>query len=114
MSSGPSTTEFELFYVMATRQQHRRHVPQRTCLVCRQKTDKRRLTRIVRTAEGHVVADESGKQPGRGAYLCDRVPCWDAALRGGALKRALKSDVRREDLEQLAAYRPAAENENAL
>ena len=99
---------------MASRQQRRRHVPQRTCVVCRQKTDKRRLTRIVSTSEGRVVVDSSGKLAGRGAYLCEKVSCWEEALRGSALKRALKSDVSREDLARLAGRRPATENENAV
>ena len=99
---------------MATRQSRRRHVPQRTCVVCRQKTHKRQLTRIVRIPEGRVVVDLTGKQAGRGAYLCDRVECWNQALYGDVLKRALKVDVSQKDLEQLAAHRPAAEHGNAL
>lgn len=58
--------------------------------------------------------DHTGKQAGRGAYLCDRVQCWDEALRGNVLKRALKIDVSDNDLEQLAAQRQSAENGNAL
>lgn len=99
---------------MVTRQQRRKHVPQRTCIVCRRKTDKRRLTRIVRTADGRVVMDETGKRAGRGAYLCDRVSCWEEALSGTVLKKALKADVSREDLAHLAAQRPPTENETAL
>lgn len=58
--------------------------------------------------------DHTGKQAGRGAYLCDRAQCWDKALRGDALKRALNVDVSQHDLERLAAQRPDAENGNAL
>lgn len=99
---------------MATRQTRRRHVPQRSCVVCRQKRDKRQLTRIVRTPEGQVVVDPTGKRAGRGAYLCERAQCWDQALGGAVLKRAFKIDVSQEDLERLAAQRPAAEHGNAL
>lgn len=99
---------------MSTKKQRRRHVPQRTCVLCRQKRDKRQLTRIVGTEDGHLVVDKSGKQAGRGAYLCEKASCWDAAIQGGALKKALKLNVRREDLEQLAVHRPAAETGNAL
>lgn len=99
---------------MATGQSRRGHVPQRSCVVCRRKTDKRQLTRIVRTPEGKVVVDLTGKHAGRGAYLCDREQCWDQALRGNFLKRALKVDVSQQDLERLAAQRPAAEHGNAL
>lgn len=104
----------ELIHVMSTKQQRRRHVPQRSCVICRQKRDKRDLTRIVATEEGLVVVDKSGKQAGRGAYLCEQLSCWDAAVDGSALKKALKTNIRREALEQLAAQRPAAEIGNAL
>ena len=99
---------------MSTRRQRHRHVPQRTCVICRQKRDKRQLTRIVGTEDGQVVIDRSGKQAGRGAYLCEKASCWDAAVQGGGLKKALKLSVRREDLERLAAHRPAADTGNAL
>lgn len=99
---------------MASGQQHRKHVAQRTCVVCRRKMDKRQLTRIVRTADGRTVVDETGKRAGRGAYLCDRTSCWEEALRGTVLQKALKADVSREELALLAAQRPATKNETAL
>ena len=99
---------------MVARQQRRKHVPQRTCVVCRRKTDKRRLTRIVCTADRQLIVDETGKRAGRGAYLCDRDACWEEATRGTVLKKALKADVSREDLALLAAQRPVTKNETAL
>lgn len=93
---------------MARKKQRRpKHVPQRTCLACRQKTDKRRLTRIVRTSEG-VVVDATGKKNGRGGYLCDQQPCWDKAIKNrGLLNRALLTEVSDEDLTMIATHRPA-------
>ncbi|MEF3275600.1 MAG: YlxR family protein [Chloroflexus sp.] len=67
-----------------------RHVPQRSCVVCRQVNAKRALIRLVRTVDGRVAIDLSGKQPGRGAYLCHNPECWTNALRRHALERALK------------------------
>ena len=67
-----------------------RDVPLRTCVACRTKTEKRRLVRIVRRADGAVVPDASGKAPGRGAYLCPRLACWKAGLSRARLSRALK------------------------
>lgn len=94
---------------MAGKQPRRKHVPQRTCVVCRQATDKRRLTRLVRTPEGGVVVDPTGKLNGRGAYLCDQVACWDKALRHpGILGQALNSDLSAGELAAIAAQRPAA------
>lgn len=87
--------------------QRQKHIPQRTCVVCREKYDKRRLTRIVKTAEG-VVVDLSGKKNGRGAYVCDQLPCWERLLKQGQLlKRALKSNITDSELNALAEHKPA-------
>jgi len=70
-----------------------KHVPQRTCVVCRTVHDKRELVRLVRTPEGLLVVDKTGKQNGRGAYLCRQRSCWEAALKGRQLARALKMEI---------------------
>lgn len=95
---------------MVKKQGHRpKHVPQRTCVVCRQKTDKRRLTRIVHTPEHQVVVDKTGKQNGRGAYVCDQLACWQKITsKPGILNQALKTQMSSEDLEKLAAHVPHA------
>ena len=86
-----------------------RHVPQRTCFVCREKRDKRQLTRLVRTPDGPVLVDPTGKQNGRGAYLCDQPTCWDQVLADGRLlNQALKTNVSAADLAAIAAQRPVA------
>lgn len=82
----------------------RRHVPLRTCIACQQKKPKRGLIRIVRTAEGTVEVDLTGKRSGRGAYLCRDRNCWDVALGSGRLRRALKSGVSAKDLEALGVH----------
>lgn len=82
-----------------------RHVPQRTCVACRQGKPKRELVRVVRTPAGSVRIDPSGKQSGRGAYLCLAVDCWRAALQRGVLPRALKIEaVPEEDFRTLSEY----------
>lgn len=87
-----------------------RHVPQRTCFVCREKRDKRQLTRLVRTPEGSVLVDSTGKQNGRGSYLCDQLVCWDKVLENGRLlNQALKTSVSADDLAAIAAHRPVAQ-----
>src|SRR5262249_61248663 len=63
-----------------------KHVPQRTCVVCRQTSAKRTLTRIVRTADQGVWVDPTGKRNGRGAYLCDQITCWERALNSDILE----------------------------
>jgi len=80
----------------------RKHIPQRTCVGCREVLSKRSLIRIVRTPEG-VKVDPSGKLIGRGAYLHDRKTCWELALRG-ALSSALKVELTVEDKASLMAF----------
>ncbi len=75
---------------MAAKPSPQRKVPQRTCVACRRVETKRQLVRLVRTAEGSVMVDPTGKAAGRGAYLCADRACWTAALKRGALDRALK------------------------
>jgi predicted RNA-binding protein YlxR (DUF448 family) len=74
--------------------------------VCRLKIDKRRLTRIVRTKDGGVVVDPSGKLNGRGAYLCDKIECWRIAMESQVLDRALQTEVAKEDKMALATSLP--------
>lgn len=76
-----------------------KHVPQRTCVGCRQILAKRSLIRIVRTPEGLRV-DPTGKLPGRGAYLHDARACWESGLKG-ALAHALKVELTDQDRETL-------------
>jgi predicted RNA-binding protein YlxR (DUF448 family) len=56
---------------------------------------------VVRTPEGQIEIDPKGKRPGRGAYLCPELECWDAALEKQKLGRALKCRVTIEDVERL-------------
>ncbi len=78
-----------------------KHVPQRTCIVCRERNAKRGLTRIVRQPDGGVILDPTGKQNGRGAYVCDAPACWERVVHGQALARALKIDIGGDVLERL-------------
>lgn len=64
-------------------------LPQRTCVGCRLKKDKKELVRIVRTPDGEICLDASGKMNGRGAYLCPKEECIALALKKGALAKSL-------------------------
>ena len=81
-----------------------RHVPQRTCIACRTASAKREFVRVVRTPEGAVEADPSGKRAGRGAYLCARLSCWQEALKKDRLARALRTTIRAGDRDALRRY----------
>ena len=80
----------------------RKHVPQRTCVGCREILQKRSMIRIVRTEIG-VSIDPTGKLAGRGAYLHDRRSCWENGLRG-SLEKALKTKLNSSDRETLTLY----------
>ena len=73
-------------------------------MACRQVKAKRELIRIVRTSDGNVEVDTSGKKAGRGAYLCRAPECWEVGLRGGRLEYALRTNLTQDNREQLARY----------
>lgn len=83
----------------------RKHVPLRTCVVCRDKTGKRQLVRVVRTDSG-VQVDPTGKMNGRGAYLCERDACWQRAIGSDVLAKALRVTLTAEDRERLKQAQP--------
>ncbi len=66
-----------------------KHVPERTCVACRTARPKRHLVRLVRTAEGSVEVDKTGRRAGRGAYLCPAQVCWRLAKSRKSLDHAL-------------------------
>jgi predicted RNA-binding protein YlxR (DUF448 family) len=76
-----------------------KHVPQRTCIGCRETLSKRELMRIVRTSEG-VRYDPTGKANGRGAYIHNKRSCWEQALKG-SLAHALKTELTKMDRDHL-------------
>ena len=88
----------------AKQPQRARHVPQRTCIVCRQVRPKRELIRVVRTPDGHIALDPTGKKSGRGAYLCARRSCWEPALHQGRLECEFEMAIPAEDRPALEAY----------
>lgn len=81
-----------------------KRIPVRTCIACRSAEAKRGLVRIVRTPEGRVEVDPTGKKSGRGAYLHEARTCWDLALKRDLLSRSLKVAVSPADREALQQY----------
>jgi predicted RNA-binding protein YlxR (DUF448 family) len=73
----------------------RKSKPQRTCVNCRQVSDKHDLIRLV-AVTGGVELDVTGKKNGRGAYLCRSRKCWEAALKSGRLEHSLSTVIDRE------------------
>ena len=66
-----------------------RKVPERQFLGCNEHKPKRELLRVVRTPEGEIVLDFTGKRSGRGAYICRDVKCLKKARKSGRIERSL-------------------------
>ncbi|HYK85525.1 MAG TPA: YlxR family protein [Ktedonobacteraceae bacterium] len=81
-----------------------RHIPLRTCVSCQETKSKRELLRVVRTPDGHVVIDATGKKSGRGAYLCARLSCWETAIKKKRLEQEFKQPIPEEDRAGLEAF----------
>ncbi len=77
------------------------HVPQRTCVACRQARPKGELLRIVRTPQGAIEVDLTGKAAGRGAYVCRNEHCPAFAVKQKKLSRALGVPVGDDVLERI-------------
>jgi predicted RNA-binding protein YlxR (DUF448 family) len=67
--------------------------PLRLCIACRQMSPKSELFRLVKSPEGIISIDHSGKSPGRGAYLCLNESCFKKAIKLKAVSRAFKAQV---------------------
>lgn len=80
-----------------------RKVPMRMCVGCREMKPKRELRRIVKSPEGVISVDHTGKAHGRGAYVCLNVECLKKAEKTHALERALEAHIEREVYEKLEA-----------
>ena len=76
-------------------------IPQRTCLGCKTIRPKKEFVRIVRTPEGEVLVDPTGKKSGRGTYICPNSNCLEAAFAGSLLDKALEIKVTPEIRERL-------------
>ena len=70
-----------------------RKIPMRRCVATGERLPKKELLRIVRTPEGEVKADLSGKANGRGAYLKKDKAALAAARKNKALERALETEI---------------------
>jgi len=78
-------------------------IPQRMCVGCQTMKAKKELLRVVRTPEGAILLDPTGKKSGRGVYVCPREECLAAAVKAKRLEKALEHPISQEVLEQLRA-----------
>ena len=70
--------------------------PQRTCMGCNQKKDKKDLVRIVKNKENEINVDRTGKLDGRGAYICDNIECLEKVIKTKRLEKALDIKISQE------------------
>lgn len=81
-------------------------IPQRTCMACQEKKDKRELVRIVRSPEGEISVDLTGKKPGRGAYICPNLECLNKVIKTKRLERSLETAISQEIYDSLKEQLP--------
>ena len=85
-------------------------IPQRQCMGCRERKAKRELIRVVRTTEGTVSLDFSGKLNGRGSYLCPDMNCLIKARKARSLERSLEVPIPEEVYDRLEKEMEAGNN----
>ncbi len=83
-----------------------KNVPLRKCLGCDEMLGKKGLLRIVRTKDGAISLDPTGKMSGRGAYICRDAECFEKARKRKSLERALKCAIPAEIYDSLKEQIP--------
>lgn len=77
-------------------------IPLRRCTGCNEAKPKKDLVRVVRTPEGEVLLDPTGKKNGRGAYICKNIDCFQRARRAKRFERAFECTVSEEVYDAIA------------
>ncbi len=72
---------------------HQKKIPMRMCTGCGEMKPKKELVRVVKSPEGEVFLDLTGKKPGRGAYVCRSAECLKAARKARRLERAFSCRI---------------------
>ena len=76
-------------------------IPQRTCIGCHQKKNKNELIRVVKNKENQIFIDKTGKQDGRGTYICNNVQCLEKAIKSKKMEKTFEMEISREVYENL-------------
>ena len=76
-------------------------IPMRKCVGCQEMKEKKSLIRVVKTAEGDIILDDTGKKNGRGAYICKSLECFKKAKKTKPLERSLGVSVSEQVYEEL-------------
>ncbi|WP_196591646.1 RNase P modulator RnpM [Pectinatus frisingensis] len=78
-------------------------IPQRMCVGCQTVRNKREMIRVVKSPEGEFSIDKTGKKSGRGAYICPKRECLEAAIKGRRLEKSFKCSLDKKIYEKLRA-----------
>lgn len=76
-------------------------IPLRQCVGCGEMKSKKEMMRVLKTAEGDIVLDVTGKKNGRGAYLCKQEDCLKKAVKNKGLERSFKMSIEKSVYENL-------------
>ncbi len=76
-------------------------LPQRSCIGCNIKKDKKELIRVVKDKDGNISIDKTGKANGRGAYICNNVQCLEKAIKSKRLERTFEKSINTQIYENL-------------
>ena len=68
-------------------------IPQRTCMGCNEKKNKNELVRIVKNKENQITVDKTGKQDGRGTYICNNIQCLEKVIKTKRIERIFKMEI---------------------
>ncbi len=77
----------------AAQEKPKKKIPERKCVGCNERKPKNELVRVLRTPEGEIQIDRTGKKSGRGAYLCRSTACFAKAIKARRLQTALECEI---------------------
>ena len=76
-------------------------IPQRMCIACKEKKDKKALIRIVKSKDDVISLDFTGKAAGRGAYICNDINCINKLVKGKLLNKAFEMPIADETYQRI-------------
>ena len=79
-------------------------IPQRTCIGCNSKKDKKDLIRVVKNKDGQISIDLTGKKDGRGIYLCKSEECLNKAIKNKRISRTFEMEIDQNIYENLREF----------
>ena len=79
-------------------------LPQRTCMGCNLKKDKKELIRIVKNSKGEIKLDITGKMEGRGTYICNNEECLNKVIKNKRINKVFEKEITKEIYEKIKEY----------